>query len=197
MVIKRIVVGSLYTNCYIVSTKNKNGFIIDPGDDARIIKDYIIKKAIKVHFIINTHSHIDHIKADYELGFPVYIHQLDAPALENPKNNISTSILGDFNACKPAKKLDDGEVIKLDDLQIQVIHTPGHSPGGICLKIDNVVFSGDTLFKDGIGRTDLPGGSYKEIMASIKNKLLCLDDNVKIYPGHGEDSTIGRERVNF
>lgn len=197
MEIKRIIVGSLETNCYIVSSKGKDAFIIDPGDDADTIKKIISEQKLKIHFIINTHSHIDHIKADSELGFPVYIHKLDAAALEDPEANFSTYIFGKFNVCKPARVLYDGDIIRLDDLAIEVLHTPGHTPGGICLKIDGVVFTGDTLFRGGIGRTDLPDGSQEEIISSIKNRLLCLDDKVKIYPGHGEPSTIGRERGNF
>lgn len=197
MEIKRIIVGSLQTNCYIVSSKKNGAFIIDPGDEADTIRKIISEQKFKIHFIINTHSHIDHIKADYELGFPIYIHELDAPALENHEANFSTYIFGEFNACKPTKVLHDKDTIKMDDLNIEILHTPGHTPGGICLKIDEVVFTGDTLFRDGIGRTDLPDGSHKKIISSIKNKLLCLDDKVKIYPGHGESSTIGRERNNF
>ena len=197
MMIKRIVVGSLQTNCYIVSSDNKDAFIIDPGDEADIIKKFIKDKKLKIHFIVNTHSHIDHIKADSELGFPIYIHKLDAPMLEDSGKNFSTYILGEFNVCKPARILNDGDIIKFGDLNIEIIHTPGHTPGGICLKIDKVVFTGDTLFRDGIGRTDLPDASHETIISSIKNRLLCLDDSLEIYPGHGELSTIGRERGNF
>ncbi|MDD5006143.1 MAG: MBL fold metallo-hydrolase [Candidatus Omnitrophica bacterium] len=197
MKIERLVVGSLQANCYIVSSDKKDAFIIDPGDEADKIKKLIDNNKLKIHFIINTHSHIDHIKADCALGFPVYIHELDAAALENPRRNFSTYLLGDFEACKPAKVLRDGDKIKLGELEMEILHTPGHSPGGICIKIDGVVFTGDTLFRDGIGRTDLPDGSNKAIMSSIEEKLLCLNDNVKIYPGHGEPSTIGRERANF
>lgn len=197
MNIKRIVVGSLQTNCYIVSNGKKDAFIIDPGDEADKIKRIIGDEGLNIKFIINTHSHIDHIKADCDLGFPVYIHKLDALALEDPQRNVSVCLLGGFNPCKPKRVLEDEDVIKLGDLTMEIMHTPGHSPGGICIKIDNVVFTGDTLFKDGIGRTDLPGGSYEKLISSIKGKLLCLDDEVKIYPGHGEFSTIGRERSNF
>ncbi|MDD5292095.1 MAG: MBL fold metallo-hydrolase [Candidatus Omnitrophica bacterium] len=197
MNIKRLIVGPLQTNCYIVSDGKKEAFIIDPGDEAGKIKKTIKDEGLNVKFIINTHSHIDHIKADYGLGLPVYIHKLDALALEDPESNLSSIFLGSFTPCKPKKILQDKDTIKAGDLGMEIMHTPGHSPGGICIKIDSVVFTGDTLFKDGIGRTDLPGGSYKELLSSIKDKLLCLDDEVKIYPGHGEASTIGRERVNF
>jgi glyoxylase-like metal-dependent hydrolase (beta-lactamase superfamily II) len=197
MHIKRIVVGSLQTNCYIVSTDNKDAFIIDPGDDVGKIKKYINAEKLNVKFIINTHSHIDHIKADDELGFPVYIHKLDAAALEDPAKNHSRLLLGSFNPCKPKRILQDKDRIKLDDLELEIIHTPGHTPGGICIRIDGVVFTGDTLFCGGIGRTDLPDASYEAIVSSIRDRLLCLGDDVKIYPGHGEDSAIGRERGNF
>jgi glyoxylase-like metal-dependent hydrolase (beta-lactamase superfamily II) len=197
MVINRIVVGPLQSNCYVVSTKKKEAFIIDPGDDAQTIRKFIKDQGLRVNFIVNTHSHIDHIKADCELGFPVYIHESDAAALEDPTQNYSTFMLGGFRPCKPARKLKDKDIIKIEDLDIEVMHTPGHSKGGICLKVDKVVFTGDTLFRDGVGRTDLPDGSYETLITSIKNKLLILDDETKIYPGHGEASTVGRERVNF
>ena len=197
MNIKRIAVGYLQTNCYIIYNDNKEAFIIDPGDEADKIRKFIRDEKLKVGFIINTHSHIDHIKADSELGFPVYIHKLDALALEDPDQNISSAFLGSFTPCKPKRILQDKDVIKWGGLDIEILHTPGHTPGGICIKLDKVVFTGDALFRDGIGRTDLPNGSYNDIMSSIKEKLICLDDSVKVYPGHGESSTIGRERNNF
>lgn len=197
MKIKRMPVGSLQTNCYIVSDAKKEAFIVDPGGEADRIKKFIKDEKLHVNFIINTHSHIDHIKADYDLCFPVYIHKFDSLALERQEHNFSTFILGDFKPCKPARTLHDKDRIKSGDLELEIMHTPGHTPGGICIKVDKVVFTGDTLFKDGIGRTDLPDGSYEAIMSSIKNKLLCLDDDVVIYPGHGGDSTIGIERGNF
>lgn len=196
MVIKRFSVGPLATNCYVVSSRAE-AFIVDPGADAALIKDYIKQNKLHVAFIINTHSHIDHIMADSELGYPVYIHRLDAPALQDAKKNHSRFLLGAFHPCTPAKLLRDNDSIAFDDMQIKVLHTPGHTPGGICLQVGDAVFTGDTLFKDGIGRTDFPGGSESEILSSIKEKLLSLDDSVTIYPGHGEASTIGRERGNF
>ena len=197
MEINRIVVGSLATNCYIVYTDKKDAFIIDPGDEVDAIKRFIKGNGLKVHFIINTHSHIDHIKADADLGYPVYIHKDDAESLECPEKNSSAYILGDFTPCKPVRLLEDNDIVDFGGLKLHIFHTPGHTLGGICIKINNVVFTGDTLFRDGIGRTDLPDGSYEQIMSSIRNKLLCLDDATVIYPGHGEESTIGRERKNF
>lgn len=196
MVIKRMVVGPLATNCYLVSNHTK-AFIVDPGGDAALIKEYIKQKKLSVEFVINTHSHVDHIMADSELGYPVSIHQFDAPALQDAESNHSRFLVGTFHPCKPAQLLHDNDRIRFDDLDIKVLHTPGHTPGGICLQIGNSVFTGDTLFRDGVGRTDLPGGSESELLSSITKKLLCLDDSVRIYPGHGEESTIGRERGYF
>lgn len=196
MIIKRIAVGLLATNCYVISNKAK-AFIIDPGGDAAVIKEYIKQNKLSVEFIINTHNHADHIMADSELGYPVYIHELDAPALQDTKKNQSRFLLGEVHSCEPEKLLRDNDSIHFDDITIKVLHTPGHTPGGICLQIDTVVFTGDTLFKDGVGRTDLPGGSQRDLLTSITSKLLCLDDTVRIYPGHGEESTIGRERGYF
>ena len=196
MNIKRIIVGPLATNCYVVA-QGKKAFIVDPGGDADVISQYLKEKNLAVEFIVNTHDHVDHIFADYELGYPVYIHELDAPGLQEVSKNHSRLILGDFQPCKPARLLKDNDRIHFEDMMITVLHTPGHSPGGICLFMDSVLFSGDTLFKDGVGRTDLPLGSRTAIFNSIKNKLLTLDDATKVYPGHGPATTIGDERGNF
>jgi len=197
MEIVRIKVGILETNCYIVFTEKNKAFIIDPGDEAGKIKSFIKNNALQVNFIINTHAHVDHIKADSELAYPIYIHRDDSEALMYEDKNPSTYILGNFVPCQPSRLLNDKDVIDFGDKKLNIIHTPGHTPGSICIKIDNVVFTGDTLFKDGIGRTDLPKASYNQIIHSIKNKLLSLDDSTMIYPGHGEESSIGRERKNF
>ena len=200
MNIGRITVGVLQANCYVVSTKKSNAFIVDPGSDADKIKSYINKEKLKVAFIINTHFHFDHINANKELGYPVYIHRLDAELIDAmPPKELPSFIMDEFkvNSFKPERLLEDGDLIKLDELELNILHTPGHSPGGISIKVDNVVFTGDTLFRDGIGRTDSPGGSYEQITESINNKLLILGDEIIVYPGHGESTTIGRERANF
>ena len=184
--LKTLVVGELQTNCYIVSTPSGEGIVIDPGDEEIEILNYIENNKLNIKYIINTHSHPDHIKGDLYIKertkAPILIHKNDS--------KMFSTFLGDFFD----KYLEDGDIVSVGNLEIKVMHTPGHSKGSICLLLDNTVFTGDTLFADGVGRTDLPGGSHDELIESINNKLLILDDDYKIYPGHGGNSTIGHER---
>jgi len=181
MILKTMVVGAYGTNCYVVGSEStKDGMVIDPGDEGdRILK--VIKTAgLNIKQIIITHGHGDHTGAIDEIkkatGAGVAIHIDDA---------------GDVT--KPERLLKGGDMITVGDLRFLVIHTPGHSPGGICLFGHGVLFSGDTLFNYSIGRTDL-GGSMSQLMNSIFTKLLILPDSTKIYPGHGPASTIGEEK---
>lgn len=185
-------VGALATNCYIVVSQKGNGFIIDPGDDAKEIKAFLSKQHIAAKFIVNTHGHIDHIKADADLGLPVYAHEAEREMISEPEKNVMTSFFGSFKPVIPMRLLKDGDTIELDEMVFKVIHTPGHTMGSICLFGDRVLFSGDTLFKDGVGRTDIPGSSYESLQGSLK-KLALLPEVVKVYPGHGAQTTVGRE----
>lgn len=192
MKIHTLVVGELGTNCYIVVSDEGNGFIIDPGDEAQRIRDFLSKHNIRAKFIVNTHGHIDHFKADADLNLPVYIHVKDAPYIRDPEQNEMTSFFGTFKPVVPQRILKEGDMIELDELRFRVLSTPGHTPGGICLWADGILFSGDTLFKDGMGRTDLPHGSYVLMVASLK-KLSSLDKATVVYPGHGPQTTVGDE----
>jgi hydroxyacylglutathione hydrolase len=159
MKIQRVIVGSLQTNCYIVVSEKNNAFIIDPGDDAPKISSVIKKNGWKPAFIVNTHGHIDHIKADAALRLPVYAHADDKDMVSDPGKNNMSFFFGSFDPVVPSRLLQEGDEILLDELSFRVIHTPGHTAGGICLLGHGVMFSGDTLFRDGIGRTDFPGAS--------------------------------------
>jgi glyoxylase-like metal-dependent hydrolase (beta-lactamase superfamily II) len=192
MKIHKLVVGSLGTNCYIVSSKKGNAFVIDPGDEASKIKKFIFKEKLNVRFVVNTHGHIDHIKSDSELGLPVYVHKEDADMVSDPEKNHMVSFFGSFEPVVPERLLMDGDTLELDELNFEVIHTPGHTQGGICLSGQGVLFSGDTLFKNGVGRTDLPESSYAKMEKSLK-KISKLDSGTIVYPGHGEETTIGEE----
>lgn len=196
MFLKKIIVGDLEENCYLIADEGtKNAIIIDPGDDYARIKKIIEQNKLHPRFIINTHGHADHIGADDKFGLPVYIHKLDAQCLNDSAENLSYLMGTPFSLTVPAVKiLENGDFIKLDSLSLEVIHTPGHTPGGICLKADNLVFTGDTLFFGGIGRTDFPGASEQQLLASIRDRLLSLDDTTVIHPGHGPSSTIGNEK---
>lgn len=194
--INRFIVGPLGVNCYIVAdTASKEACVIDPGADGEKIKRFLSKNCLELRFIINTHGHGDHIAANSELGAPVYIHSLDKDCLTDPKKNMSAGIFM-FEIISPeaARLLADGDVIRLGSLELKVLHTPGHTKGSISLALDGVIFTGDTLFQGGIGRTDLAGGDEDQILNSIRKKLLVYDDDTVIYPGHGGPSTIGEEK---
>lgn len=187
--------GHMQANCYVVSSeKTRNALLIDPGDEYARIKYFLEKNGLTPKFIVHTHGHIDHIQADNEFSLPVYIHKSDVELLKDPEKNLSSFFHYPFKVKLDTRTVDDLESITLDDLKLQVLHTPGHTPGGICLRADKVVFTGDTLFAGSIGRTDFPGASEKQLLKSIQDKLLGLADDTIIYPGHGSTSTIGRER---
>lgn len=192
MKIYKVVVGELATNCYIVASEKKNAFIIDPGDDAAKIREVLSAQKLEPLFIVNTHGHIDHIKANFELGLPVYVHESEEDMVACPEKNIMTAFFGTFSPVRPARLLKDGDLLRLDDLTFEVMHTPGHTRGCICLFGGGALFSGDTLFRDGVGRTDFPGASHGLLLSSLK-RLSMLDKDVRVYPGHGPETTIGRE----
>jgi len=201
MFLKRLVVGLLETNCYLISCeKTKEAAVIDPGGEeaADLILNLLQKNNFNLKYIINTHGHIDHIIGNNLLKVKtealLLIHRLDADMLIDGNKNISSFMGKEICSPHADKLLEEGDEISLGTLKLKFIHTPGHTPGGISLVVNNIVFTGDTLFAGGIGRTDLPGGSYQDLQKSIKEKLLVLSDDKIIYPGHGPDSTIGEER---
>ncbi|MBL7081560.1 MAG: MBL fold metallo-hydrolase [Candidatus Omnitrophica bacterium] len=195
MILKTVVVGSMQANCYIFgSDKTKDVVVIDPGDDYEKISTCL--NGLNAKYVINTHGHIDHIGANTRFNLPILIHRLDNQLLKNPQLNLSFLLGFPFSSPEASRLLEEADTIRAGEISLEVIHTPGHTPGGICLKYDNLIFTGDTLFKEGIGRTDLPYGSQSDLMNSIKKKLLVYGDEVTIYPGHGPQSTIGEEKRN-
>ncbi len=195
MQIQTFNVGMLSTNCYVVNcAETKEAIIIDPGFDvpyeAEQIVRYVDKGALKIKFVVNTHGHADHISGDVVLkkkyGVPICIHKYDAPCLDDLGESLS-----------PANVLlEDEELLKFGQVILKVMHTPGHTLGGVSLVGEKIVFTGDTLFAGGIGRTDFAGGSDRDMRFSLE-KLLCLPEDYVVYPGHGGVSTIGEEkRVN-
>jgi len=202
MQIKCLTVGPLLANCYLVwCEETKEAVVIDPGAEGEKIVSEIEKEHLRVKYIINTHGHVDHISANREVknrtGAKILIHADDAPLLTNPQLNLSSYLGAPVTGPPPDVLLCEGEEIEIgNNLKLEVIHTPGHTRGGICLLADKVVFTGDTLFAGSVGRTDFPGGSYTELLDSIKKKILTLGDDYVIYPGHGPASTVGEERRN-
>jgi len=188
-------VGPLGANCYIIThVPSKDTCLIDPGGEPGRIKDFIKKNGLKPKFIINTHGHGDHILGNGYFGIPIYIHRLEKDFLTDPSLNLSGAFGASIKTPEASKLLEDGEKVYLNDLELEILHTPGHTPGGISIKLDGVVFTGDTLFAGSVGRTDLPDGDGEVLLGSIRKKLFTLDDDTVVYPGHGQESTIGIEK---
>lgn len=200
MIFEAMTVGSFLSNCYIVGAETtKEAAIIDPGADFVRIENEIKELGLTPKIIILTHAHGDHIGAvkDFveKYGTKVYIHKEDAEMLKDGNKNFSKILTGKSMSIIPDVELEDKDEIKLGDLNFEIIHTPGHTRGGICIKVENIMMTGDTLFNKSIGRTDFPGGSFEEIIQSIKEKIFKYDDDIVIYPGHNSPSTIKSEKL--
>lgn len=192
MKVKLLRVGPIGTNCYILEDDQTNlAAVIDPGDEPELIQEALEKEGVEVRYLLLTHGHYDHTTAVPALHrvYPqadIYIHQADA-------NGAGSTLFPLAGEVDDLKLYDEGDVIRLGDHEIQVLHTPGHSPGSVTLKVEDVLFTGDTLFAGSCGRTDLRGGSYEEIMASLK-RLGELPGDYHVCPGHMGLSTLERER---
>jgi len=196
---KRLPLGIYQANCYIIWDEQTNkAVVLDPGGDFEELEEFIENSKLTVSYVILTHGHGDHIGAVAEVRdyfkAEVMIHKDDFDMLKNNRKNYSSQIGYNKIEIEADKKLTDGDVINLGQLSLEIIHTPGHTKGSICIKCDDKVFTGDTLFAGSIGRTDLDGGSFEDIMASINNKILLFSDNTEIYPGHGPSTTIKAEK---
>jgi hydroxyacylglutathione hydrolase len=199
MVLTQLIVGPLQVNCYLLADeKTKEAVIIDPGDDAADILDIVKDKGLVVRSIVLTHAHFDHVGANKALkeatGAEILMHQDDERLLKSAANQ--GSLFGMRSAASPPadRYVKHGDTIAAGGISLKVLHTPGHSPGGICLLGQGVVFTGDALFAGSIGRTDLPGGDTAALLRSIETNLMSLPDDTKVFSGHGPESTIGRER---
>lgn len=192
MKVKLLRVGPIGTNCYILEDDQTNlAAVIDPGDEPELIQEALEKEGVEVRYLLLTHGHYDHTTAVPALHrvYPqadIYIHQADA-------NGAGSTLFPLAGEVDDLKLYDEGDVIRLGDHEIQVLHTPGHSPGSVTLKVEDVLFTGDTLFAGSCGRTDLRGGSYEQIMQSLK-RLGELKGDFRVCPGHEATSTLERER---
>ena len=202
MDVEQFLVGVIGTNCYLaINSSTKEAIVIDPGDDAGALIEYAEKEGCKPVAVLLTHGHFDHCMAAKELSeyyqIPVYVHEDDKEIMENPAWNCS-GMIGKRIAFQ-ADHFFHGEKdqISLAGFEVDVFHTPGHTPGGVCFYVadEGILFSGDTLFCESVGRTDFPKGSMQQIVRSIKEQLLPLPDDTKVLTGHGENTTIGSERV--
>jgi hydroxyacylglutathione hydrolase len=211
-------VGALGANCvFIICDRTKQAIVVDPGDNARAILREVSAQGVRVAGIVNTHGHVDHIGANGELrtqlvstgvgNCPLMIHRADARMLTDAAANFSLFTGAPVDGPAADRLLGGGDEIPVGDLLVKVLHTPGHTPGGICLLVLGpaaagaparaplAVLTGDTLFAGSIGRTDFPGGSHTALIRSIREQLLPLPDDLDVYPGHGPQTTIGDERA--
>ncbi|SHL25987.1 Glyoxylase, beta-lactamase superfamily II [Desulfatibacillum alkenivorans DSM 16219] len=200
MIIRQLAVGPLQANCFIVGCeKTKQAVVIDPGGEADKILMTLANHKLTLTAILNTHGHFDHVEGNKGLkdatGCDIYIHEEDAPMLQMVSSLASSFGLQMKNSPPADKFLKEGDVISVGEESLKVVHTPGHSPGGVSFCADGVVFVGDTLFAGSIGRTDLPGGSYNQLIASVKDKIFPLGDECVVCAGHGPETTVGREKM--
>jgi glyoxylase-like metal-dependent hydrolase (beta-lactamase superfamily II) len=189
-------------NCYILGCEEtREAVVIDPGDEADRILQVLADENLKLKYIINTHGHFDHVGANKEMkaatGADILIHSFDEPMLSHLSQAARQFGLDGVENSPPSDRaIDDGDEITFGNITLKVIHMPGHSRGGIALHTDAVVFVGDSLFAGSIGRTDLPGGDYRTLISSIKEKLFLLPDDTKVYTGHGPRTTIKAEKIS-
>ncbi|MGI6119184.1 MAG: MBL fold metallo-hydrolase [Desulfosporosinus sp.] len=194
------VMGPMGANCYLYACmETKKAAVIDPGGDAKKIYRWILEKGLTVEYILLTHGHVDHIAGVPELkallgNVKVGIHAGDAKMLTDMRRNLSFYLGADVVMEDADFRLKDGQEISIGNKKLKVLTTPGHSPGSVCFLCDEGLFSGDTLFAGSIGRTDFPGGSFNQLMKGVREKLMVLPDETRVFPGHMEETTIGMEK---
>ncbi len=201
MIFHKLEVGIYGVNAYILGDeKTKEAVVVDPGGSSQEIQSLLRKEQLTLQGILLTHAHGDHIGGIEglvkEWDVPVYVHEEDQYILRDAELNYSARMPMEATHFSDAKTLQDGDILDLGDLKIQVIHTPGHSPGGCTFLVEGCLITGDTLFKGSVGRTDLEGGDHEQLISSIKTKLLTLEKDFTIYPGHGPKTTLEEERRN-
>ena len=203
MIFEVVVVGPLAVNCFILGCgETREGVVVDAGGDAGQIIAAVERLGLNIGQVINTHGHFDHVSANRQVvehfNARLLIHELDVPMLERAAVVAKAYGMQGENSPQPDAFLCDGMEISFGKCRMKVLHTPGHTQGGCCLYLEEekTIITGDTLFADSIGRTDLPGGSHEQLLASIRSKLFTLPDDVVAYPGHGPETTIGHEKKN-
>lgn len=202
MIIETFQVGTLACNCTVLADDDsRRAMVIDPGDDAAEILHRLESRGLKLEALISTHAHIDHVGAIAELqeatGAPASIHQKDLYLWDNLETQATWLGIPAPRTGTIERFLDQGDTVSSGALSVNVLHTPGHTPGSLSFHLENgrhILFTGDTLFLQSVGRTDLWGGSMPDLMESIRTRLMCFDDETLVMPGHGPSTTIGRER---
>jgi len=199
--ILRFTYGPFAENTYVViGPSGRKAMLVDPGFDSEPIADELDARGLSVEVILNTHGHLDHVAGNAffhrRTNAPIAIHAADLPFLRNLRAQAGMYGLDADASPEPTIELVEGVPLRCDGVPFEVIHTPGHSPGGVCLRHAGQMIVGDTLFRGSVGRTDLPGGDWDTLLASVRAKLFRLPDDVRCYPGHEDETTIGRERAS-
>jgi hydroxyacylglutathione hydrolase len=202
MILSTVHVGITQTNCYVVGCEEtREGAVIDPGGHPGRILEAIEANGLTIRYVLNTHCHFDHMGANAEVvaatGAPLALHPAELPVLE-AQGGAAWFGVAVSESPPPDVELEDGQVLEVGTLRFRVLHTPGHSPGGVTFYLaeEGVAFDGDVLFAGGVGRTDLPGGDYETLMRSIREVLFSLPDETVLYPGHMSRTTVGREKAH-
>jgi len=199
LVVHQMSVGPLQVNCFIVACRSTGeAAVIDPGGDGERILHVAEKAGVRIRKVINTHGHFDHIGANQHIvemtDAELLIHADDLPLLQKASDHAKVYGLSVAASPEPDRLLDQGDAFQVGALDFNVFHVPGHSPGSICLLAEGHLFVGDVLFSGSIGRTDLPGGDFESLVKGVRERLFALPDETIVHPGHGPDTTIGRER---
>lgn len=199
MLVHKLTLGLFGVNNFIIHSPNSTkAILIDACDDPQSILEKIADLKLELIYLINTHGHGDHIAGNEEIikhtGAKLMIHPLDEPYLSNPGLNLSSFMGIELKSPLPDRLLNEGDIVELDDLQLEVLHTPGHTPGNITLVADGLAFVGDVIFRESIGRTDFPGSSHQQLIETIQTKIYTLPDNTILYSGHGPETTVGHEK---
>ncbi len=200
MFVETLVVGALQENSYVLACEEtREAVIIDPGAEAERIYRVVTSHGCTLKYVLNTHGHVDHVGGVAALvemtGVPFLMHKDDLYLIEGLDADPIQMFLQIPHPPPPDRFLTDGEKISVGHLELEVLHTPGHTPGGVCFLVEHALFSGDTLFAGSIGRTDLPGGNHQQLLTSIREHIFPLDDDIIVYAGHGPATTLGKERT--
>lgn len=200
MLLHTFVTGNIETNTYLVADPAvREALVIDPGGDPGEILAFLEKERLRCRYIVNTHGHFDHVSGNRALksatGASLLVHEADVPMLAEAAAHARFFMLHAENSPPPDALLADQEQLRVGSVLLRVVHTPGHSPGGITLLAQGLAFCGDLVFYGSVGRTDLPGGSERVLLDSVRRHIMTLPDDTVLYPGHGPETTVGHERI--